>query len=164
MEGIHYRVGDVVKVWSLQSFHGGGFLDGEPAIVRQNQIGNSVLLIVSRKPSRALINKEYNYSYVLDTSYEVYNQQIDLVEEATENRRRNVAKFIKLNDAIRTYEADMINLFNSNKKNPDEKRRYTSFNYAPEFYIDDCFKICLNSDIFQYPELVIKQPYLFDTF
>ena len=69
-----YKQGDVVKVWSMQSFFGGGFLNGAIAIVRQNQIGNTVLLIVSRRIELKIMNsKKRNISiHSLDTSYEVY--------------------------------------------------------------------------------------------
>ena len=35
-----FKKGDRVKVWSLQSFSGGGFLKGEPAFVKQDQYGD----------------------------------------------------------------------------------------------------------------------------
>ena len=70
-----YKKGDVVKVWSLQSFFGGGFLKGEKAIVRQNQTGDSVIVCVVRK-----IEGEYK----VDTSYEVYDKQLELVTHDTE--------------------------------------------------------------------------------
>ena len=65
-----YKAGDVVKVWSLQSFHGGGFLDGVEGIVKQDQIGSSVLVAVVRK----IDGKDR-----VDPSYEVYEQQLELV-------------------------------------------------------------------------------------
>lgn len=34
-----FKRGDIVKVWSLQSFHGGGFIDGRKGIVGQDQTG-----------------------------------------------------------------------------------------------------------------------------
>ena len=93
MEIRRYKRGDLVRVWSLQSFYGGGFLDGVPAIVRQDQTGKSVLLIVNRKP-------------VLDTSYEVFIQQTELIREATSDDKQMVEEFLELNQKIRTNEND----------------------------------------------------------
>lgn len=67
-----FKKGDRVKVWSLQSFNNGGFLKGEPAFVKQDQDGDSVLLCVVRK-----IDGEYK----VDTSYEVYDRQCELIKE-----------------------------------------------------------------------------------
>ena len=68
-----FKKGDRVKVWSLQSFNGGGFLKGEPAFVRQDQgEGDSVILCVVRK-----IDGEYK----VDESYEVYDRQCELIKE-----------------------------------------------------------------------------------
>jgi len=67
-----FKKGDRVKVWSLQSFSGGGFLKGEPAFVKQDQTGDSVILCVIRK-----IDGEYK----LDMSYEVYDRQCELIKE-----------------------------------------------------------------------------------
>lgn len=153
MKEYYYKTGDVVKVWSLQSFFGGGFLDGETAIVRQNQMGRSVILIVSRKPKFGAINDVYQCSYVLDTSYEVYDRQVDLVKKATEEEKRNVERFLRFNDMVRKYESDKIKQRGSNKT--------ISYNYSPECYIDDDFNIRLNKDIFQYPELYLQVPELF---
>lgn len=58
--------GQRVLVWSLQSFRGGGFLNGEPAFVRQTESGDSVILCVIRN---------INGKDVIDESYEVYVQQ-----------------------------------------------------------------------------------------
>lgn len=70
-----YKKGDRVKVWSLQSWHHGGFLCGEPAVVKQDQQGSdrSVILAVVRN---------FDGVYKLDTSYEVYAKQCELEEEA----------------------------------------------------------------------------------
>ncbi len=79
-----YKKGDVVKVWSLQSFFGGGFLKGEKAIVRQNQTGDSVIICVVRN-----IEGEYK----VDTSYEVYDKQLELCCENIEEKNNcNIAK------------------------------------------------------------------------
>lgn len=66
-----FKKGDRVKVWSLQSFSGGGFLKGEPAFVKQDQYGDSVILCVVRK-----IDGEYK----VDESYEVYDRQCELIK------------------------------------------------------------------------------------
>lgn len=67
---MRYKKGDVVKVWSLQSFHGGGFLKGKQGIVKQDQIGDSVLVSVERN---------FGGEYRVDPSYEVYAKQLELV-------------------------------------------------------------------------------------
>jgi len=64
------RKGQRVLVWSLQSFHGGGFLEGEPAFVRQDSSDKSVILCVVRKKGT---------SFQIDESYEVYVKQVELV-------------------------------------------------------------------------------------
>lgn len=66
-----FKKGDWVKVWSLQSFHNGGFLNGAPAFVKQTQTGDSVILCVVRK-----IGGEYK----VDESYEVYAKQCKLMK------------------------------------------------------------------------------------
>ena len=65
-----FQKGDVVKVWSLQSFSGGGFLDGVEAIVSQDQIGRSVLVAVERNIGGRV---------KVDPSYEVYPRQLELI-------------------------------------------------------------------------------------
>ncbi len=66
-----YRKGDVVKVYSLQSFHGGGFLDGEKGIVAQDQM----------RGKRNFMGK-----MKLDPSYEVYPQQLRLIKKVDTNK------------------------------------------------------------------------------
>lgn len=67
-----YKEGDVVKVWSLQSFFGGGLINGREGVVSQDQHpkSESVLVAVERKRD----GKD-----VIDPSYEVYAQQLELV-------------------------------------------------------------------------------------
>lgn len=60
------KMGDRVLVWSLQSFYYGGFLKGEPAFVKQDQNGDSVILCLVRN---------FNGDYKIDESYEVYREQ-----------------------------------------------------------------------------------------
>lgn len=64
-----FKKGDRVKVWSLQSFKYGGFLNGEPAVVTQDQIGDSVILAVVRN---------FEGIFQLDPEYEVYAKQCEL--------------------------------------------------------------------------------------
>ena len=78
-----YKTGDVVKVWSLQSFSGGGFINGEEGIVSQNQTGDSVLVAVKRK-----IDSEYK----IDPFYEVYEQQLKLIRRPKKGEK--VAEFV----------------------------------------------------------------------
>ena len=61
-----YKKGDIVKVWSLQSFFEGGFIKGRKATVMQDQIGSSIIVAVKRK---------INGKMVIDPSYEVYAKQ-----------------------------------------------------------------------------------------
>jgi len=77
-----FKKGDRVRVWSLQSFSGGGFIKGEPAVVRQSQQENedSVILAVVRK---------INGKYTLDKSYEVYSKQCELIGE-TQKKYLNI--------------------------------------------------------------------------
>lgn len=64
-----YMAGDLVLVWSLQSFHDGGFLCGAPGFVTQGNDDNedSIMVAVCRK-----IRGEMK----LDDAYEVYPQQV----------------------------------------------------------------------------------------
>ncbi len=67
------KKGQRVLVWSLQSFSGGGFLCGEPAFVSQSDTdGGSVLLSVMRK---------INGRVTVDNNYEVYRQQLRIVDK-----------------------------------------------------------------------------------
>jgi len=66
-----YKKGDQVKVYSLQSFFDGGFINGNVGIVSQDQIGGSVLVSVERKIKGV---------YKIDPSYEVYPEQLKLLE------------------------------------------------------------------------------------
>lgn len=71
---MQYKKGDVIKVWSLQSFFQGGFLNGVEGIVTQDQgIGNSVLITVPRK---------IDGKVKLDYSYEVYPEQLKFIHRA----------------------------------------------------------------------------------
>lgn len=67
-----YKKGDRVRVWSLQSFQNGGFLEGADAVVRQDQRHSSVILAVVQN-----IGGEYQ----LNKSYEVYAKQCEPFEE-----------------------------------------------------------------------------------
>lgn len=72
MENRKYKKGDIVKVWSLQSFYYGGFLKGKEGVVYQDQTGSSVLVSVERN---------FNGEYRIDPAYEVYSKQLELVKE-----------------------------------------------------------------------------------
>ena len=66
-----YKKGDAVKVWSLQSWSCGGFLDGREAVVKQDQNnGQSVFVSVVRN---------FSGEMKLDPSYEVYAKQLELI-------------------------------------------------------------------------------------
>src|SRR5574344_790693 len=123
-----YRKGDLVKVWSLQSFNHGGFLNGDIGIVRQNQLLNgSVLIIVSRK---------YNGKTMLNTNYEVYDKQLELIDATNTIRIENVDYFIKLNNKIREVEQTKLK-----KQGIFE---ITPFHWSPEFYINNTNNIELD--------------------
>lgn len=123
------KKGDIVKVWSLQSFHGGGFLKGSIALVRQDQTGDSVLLIVNRKP-------------FLDISYEVYDKQTELIKKATDSTIKMIDDFLNLNQKFRM-------------KDLREKNNSSGYNFAPEFFINEKMEIELNHEQIHYPELLI---------
>jgi len=65
-----FKAGDVVKVYSLQSFKHGGFLNGTEGVVTQDQTGESVIVAVNRK----IKGQEK-----IDPSYEVYAKQLEMV-------------------------------------------------------------------------------------
>ena len=69
-----YKEGDVVKVWSLQSFSHGGFINGTEGVVAQDQLENgSVIVVVERR-----IKGEDR----IDPNYEVYPEQLYLVQKS----------------------------------------------------------------------------------
>jgi len=75
MEKFLFKKGDIVKVWSLQSFYDGGFIKGTEGVVIQDQNnGGSVLVAVVRK---------FGGKDRIDPSYEVYSQQLRLVKRPT---------------------------------------------------------------------------------
>lgn len=69
-----FKKGDIVKVWSLQSFHDGGFINGKEGVVIQDQTGDSVLVSVVRK---------FEGKDQVDPCYEVYSQQLRIVKRPT---------------------------------------------------------------------------------
>ena len=78
-----YYEGDRVKVYSLQSFHHGGFLCGEYGTVSQDQNeGRSVIVSVRRKIDGV---------YKIDRSYEVYSEQLRLVKR--KNKTKPTSRF-----------------------------------------------------------------------
>ena len=86
-----YSKGDAVRVWSLQSFSGGGFLNGRKGIVSQDQVGGSVLVAVERK---------LHGEDMVDTSYEVYPEQLKLIS-ATPKGKTFLQRFSDLIEEIR---------------------------------------------------------------
>ena len=69
-----YEEGDVVKVWSLQSFFHGGFINGEEGVVVQDQNeGSSVIVAVERR---------INGKDKIDPNYEIYPEQLRLVRKS----------------------------------------------------------------------------------
>ncbi len=68
-----FKKGDIVKVWSLQSFNCGGFLKGKEGVVYQDQNeGGSVLVSVVRN---------FNGENKIDPTYEVYDRQLEFIRE-----------------------------------------------------------------------------------
>lgn len=63
-DGHTFRAGEKVRVYSLQSFFGGGFIKGQVGTVKQDQHGGASVLI-------ALRGREQ--------SYEVYPEQLRLI-------------------------------------------------------------------------------------
>ena len=69
-----YKEGDIVKVWSLQSFFHGGFIKGKEAIVSQDQLCEDDTVIVT-------VERVIDGELKIDSSYEVYPQQLRLVQK-----------------------------------------------------------------------------------
>ena len=98
-----YKKGDIVFISSLQSFWKGGFLNSEPAIVRQNQISSSVIVMVVRN---------FDGKYRLDSSYEIYAKQVELFCSAKDMSQKELRKINKLftrihNDTEKRYEEEI---------------------------------------------------------
>ena len=144
MSSEKFEKGDHVKVWSMQSFNGGGFLEGEPALVRQDQHGRSVILIVTRKlPSFT----ETGSIAGIDSSYEVYLKQVELVKKGDEGDRSRVDEFLAINLKIRSME--------QKKAIAAGIKEITPYNYAPEFYFDSAMNILLAEELLKYPEIFV---------
>jgi len=92
---IKYKKGDVVKVYSLQSFFGPGFYKGTTGYVRQDQYGGSVLICFPYlKPTPGGSKRARE-------SYEVYPQQLRFVKEATPCTIKKVDTYInKINKEL----------------------------------------------------------------
>lgn len=83
-----YKKGDIVKVWSLQSFNNGGFLKGVLAVVRQNQTKNSSVLLI--------VERNFKGDRRADMSYEVYPEQLKLIRKRNSKREVKVQSFLDL--------------------------------------------------------------------
>lgn len=85
-----FTCGDFVKVWSLQSFHGGGFIEGSPGfILSGNEKGeSSVIVAVCRK---------INGVFAVDEAYEVYVKQVEPCSESewNKNATNDLKKYYK---------------------------------------------------------------------
>ena len=96
-----YKKNDIVLVYSLQSFFAGGFLNGEPAIVKQNQTGKSVIVMVIRN---------FNMQFLLDTSYEIYEKQLVSFYSAEDMSKKELKEIDRLFDCIeKDIETDIEN-------------------------------------------------------
>jgi len=87
-----YKKGDFVSVFSLQSFFDGGFLYDESAIVKQDQYGKSVIIMVVRN-----IGGRYRVDY----SYEVYAEQLKLIKSFESFDKRTKNKINKIFDSLK---------------------------------------------------------------
>lgn len=68
-----FKKGDLVFVWSLQSFDGGGFLNGVPGIVTQDSGKDEESLYVT-------VERKRGGRIEVDEDYEVYKGQVKLAE------------------------------------------------------------------------------------
>ena len=82
-----YKKGDVVKVYSLQSFFGGGFINGTEGVVSQDQLFHGSVLVSIKRKSKG--------EEGIDPSYEVYPQQLEFVCHAGEKEIRDWGKMIE---------------------------------------------------------------------
>lgn len=83
-----YKKGDLVKVYSLQSFFYGGFLNGDFAVVSQDQAGGSSVLVT--------VCRNFNMYYKLDFSYEVYEKQLEPIIFFNELEKKDMEKLGKM--------------------------------------------------------------------
>lgn len=103
-----YKRGDVVKVWSLQSFDGGGFLEGEEGVVFQDQsVGGSVFVTVKRR---------FDGEDKIDPDYEVYSEQLRLVHKASERSHIEFSKSIGLINDFSKLNKSLVSLTKEFKK------------------------------------------------
>lgn len=148
MEKMKFLSGDLVKVWALQSFFGGGFIKGRLARVKQNVMQNdsSVLVIVRRKFD---INSEDRIERVegIDLSYEVYCQQVEFVRHATKDELEHMTHYIKLNQYIVEHEQQMW-LKHGDGKPPSDHCDH----YAPKLYFDEDVLLRVDATMLKYPE------------
>jgi len=83
-----FKKGDRVLVWSMQSFFYGGFLNGEPAFLRQSQHGEKGSLILS-------VIRNFGGDYKIDECYEVYKEQVKEVSKKDWSATKELKKFRK---------------------------------------------------------------------
>jgi hypothetical protein len=88
-----YKKGDVVKVYSLQSFSYGGFLNGEEGIVSQDQHGEQGSVLVA-------VKRNFDGVYKIDPSYEVYPEQLRKVN-VKKPEEKVILEFSKLIERIK---------------------------------------------------------------
>lgn len=81
-----FKTGDRVKVWSLQSFHGGGFLCGEPGFILQDESGASVFVCLFRN---------IRGHVVFDESYEVYVEQVKMCSKEDWGATKELKRYRK---------------------------------------------------------------------
>ncbi|RLC45586.1 MAG: hypothetical protein DRH57_07745 [Candidatus Cloacimonadota bacterium] len=84
---------------------------------------------------------------MLDQSYEVYNQQTELVSTATTKSKENMEWFKDLQSKIRTHEHD--------KQMNGEREFFLTYSHSREFYIGEDSLIHLDREKLEYPESFI---------
>ena len=106
-----YKKGDVVKVYSLQSFRGEGFINGKRGIIVQDQHSAHTSVIVA-------VERKINEKHQMDSSYEVYHQQLKFVCHAEEE---DINEFEILMERIEKRKEE--NLFSKMEEKEKEKEK-----------------------------------------
>ena len=73
-----YKKGDKVKVYSLQSFSDGGFINGTEGVIFQDQIDNGSVIVS--------VERNFKGTYKIDKYYEVYPEQLRLISRKLDSK------------------------------------------------------------------------------
>ena len=128
-EEIVFKKGDAVRVWSLQSFYHGGFINGTEGIVSQDQIGDSVLVSVMRN---------FNGEYKSDKNYEVYPQQLKLIKKKETMKRY---KLVIPDNMGKVIDQDVFRVWNNKDVNITRKIEDDVVQIVPRFSNDAMHRI-----------------------